>query len=197
MESIVSFIARRLRLKVNEAKSAVARPEERHFLGFSLRRVPEDGRIEVLLSKRTKDRLAAKVKELTPRNWGRSLRECIRKTNVYIVGWIGFFGICTEEIERTLRATDAHIRRRLRAIQLKHWKRKLTIARKLIRLGVRAKTVWRTVYDGRKSIWHLSHTGAVERALRSDYFAERGLKSLHERWRSRQTAINALVEQPG
>jgi hypothetical protein len=77
-----------------------------------------------------------------------------------------------------LSTTDAHIRRRLRAIQLAHWKRKRTRARKLVALGVGAKTAWRTVYGGHRSLWALSHTSAVDRGLPNAYFAKRGLVSL-------------------
>jgi group II intron reverse transcriptase/maturase len=70
MASITQFIERRLRLRVNAAKSAVARPEDRHFLGFSLRREPLTEALEVLLSKRSKQRIAGRIQELTPRNWG-------------------------------------------------------------------------------------------------------------------------------
>ncbi len=183
MASVVEFIERRLRLKVNAAKSAVARPEERHFLGFSLRREPSDGHVEVLLSTRTKERVSGKIRELTPRSCGASLRECIRGINAYLLGWIGFFGICTAEAERPMQNLDAHIRRRLRAIQLKHWKCKRTIARKLISRGVKRATAGRNVYDGRKSLWGLSHCRAVDQGLRNAYFAERGLMSVVEKWR--------------
>ncbi len=81
-----------------------------------------------------------------------------------------------------MRHADAHIRRRLRAIVLKHWKRKRTIARRLIRLGVKPKTAWRRVYEGRKSLWALSHDPAVDRGLRNVYFTKRGLVSLQERF---------------
>lgn len=191
MASVTSFIERRLRLKVNQRKSAIARPEERHFLGFRLRREPWEGEIEVLLSKRTRERIDTRIRELTPRKWGKSLRECIRQINGYLIGWMGFFGICTKGEEKTLQMLDAHIRRRLRAIQLKHWKCKRTIAIHLIRLGVRAKTAWRTVYEGQKSIWKLSHTSAVDRALHNAYFAERGLKSLWERWKVKHSTVVA------
>src|ERR1041384_6747752 len=69
MASIVRFIERRLRLKVNAEKSAVSRPEKRHFVGFSLRREPLDGSVEVHLSARSKLRIDEKVRELTPRTW--------------------------------------------------------------------------------------------------------------------------------
>jgi RNA-directed DNA polymerase len=191
MASVVKFIERRLRLNVNVAKSAVARPEERHFVGFRLRREPLNGDIEVLLSKRSKTRIDTRIRELTPRTWGGSLDTCIRQANVYLVGWLGFFGICTSGIERTLGGLDAHIRRRLRALKLADWKRKFVMARKLIQLGVSSKAAWRGVYDGRKSLWALSHSPAVDRGLRNAFFAERGLVSLRERWRTHHESVEA------
>ena len=119
------------------------------------------------------------------------MHHCIVQVNAYVRGWIGFFGICTASEERTLTNWDAHIRRRLRAIQLKHWKRKRTIVRKLIGLGVRPKTAWRRVYEGHKSLWALSRNSAVNRGLRNAYFAERGLVSVAELWRATSSAIDA------
>lgn len=194
MASVVTFIAKRLRLKVNASKSAVARTEERHFLGFRLRREPTDGEVEVLLSTRSKKRVAAKLVELTPRRWGNSLVACIRQLNAYWLGWLGFFGICTAGERSMLQWLDAHARRRLRAIQLRHWKARRTIARRLIQLGVRHKTAWRNVYEGRKSLWALSHCPAVNRGLHNAYFAERGLVSLWERWSAAQLAIGAPAQ---
>lgn len=183
MASITRFIERRLRLKVNAEKSAVGRPEERHFLGFRLWRKPEDGRVEVNLSERSIERIDARVREMTPRNWGDQLESCIDQLNVYLRGWMGYFGICTSVILSKLRAVDAHIRRRLRAIRIKHWKRRRTIARRLIQRGVKPKTAWRNAYGGRKSMWALSHSPAVDQALRNSYFDELGLESLQERWK--------------
>jgi hypothetical protein len=194
MANISRFIERRLRLKVNAAKSAVARPEERHFLGFSLRLDSLAESVEVLLSTRSQDRLTKRIRELAPRNWGGSLRSCIRKINAYLNGWFGFFGICTEAVMYFLHATDAHIRRRLRAIQLKHWKCKRTRARKLIKLGVRPRTAWRRVYAGRKSLWALSHDSAVHRGLRNAYFAERGLVFLVDLLRDKLSAMDAPTQ---
>jgi RNA-directed DNA polymerase len=185
MASLTDFIERRMRLEVNQDKSAVARPEERHFVGFTLRRDPLEGEVEVGLSKRSRKRIDERIRQLTPRNWGGSLRGCIRGINEYLVGWFGFFGVCTKQEERTFATLDAHIRRRLRAIPLKHWKRRRTIVRNLIQLGVSRKTAWRRVYEGRKSLWTLSHDAAVDRALRNAYFAERGLVSLAQRYRAR------------
>jgi group II intron reverse transcriptase/maturase len=195
MASIRRFIEGRLRLKVNEAKSAVARPEQRHFVGFCLRREPEDGRVEVQLSVRSKERIDAKIRELTPRNWGQSVRQCIEGINTYLRGWIGFFQVCTESSVRTLRALSAHIRRRLRAIILRHWKRKRTIARRLIKLGVRPRTAWRHVYMGRRGLWALSHCPAVDRGLNNAYFAALGLVSLPDEWERRQLRDFVVVPE--
>jgi group II intron reverse transcriptase/maturase len=194
MASIVQFIERRLRLKVNTSKSAVARPSERHFVGFRFERELEGEAIEVLPSQRSEKRIRQRIRELTPRNWGRSLRDCIVQLNAYLDGWFGFFIICTAGTLRMLHGLDAHIRRRLRAIQLAHWKTKRTCARRLIRLGVKPKTAWRNVYDGRKSLWALSHAPAVDRGLRNAYFAERGLVPLEQRWQNSREHIAALVQ---
>ncbi len=183
MASVTEFIQRRLRLKVNEAKSAVARPEDRHFLGFRLRIDPQSGTVEVLLSERTKRNAMERVRQLTPRTWGNTLLACISGINAWLRGWHGFFGIVSVSEMQAMRKLDAHIRRRLRAILLRHWKRKRTIARKLIALGVKRDSVWRQLYAGRKSWWALSHTHVVDQGLRNAYFAKRGLIFLVDRHR--------------
>jgi hypothetical protein len=122
------------------------------------------------------------------------MRACISQLNVYLRGWFAFFGICTGEAERTLGSLDAHIRRRLRAIQLRHWKRKRTIARKLIQLGARRATAWRRIYAGRKSLWNLSADPVTHAALRNVYFTERGLVGLQEQWRAKHRAIAAPAQ---
>lgn len=196
MASVAGFIERRLRLKVNTAKSAVAQPQDRHFLGFSLRREPLDGRVEVDLSKRTKERIGNKVRELTPRNWGSSLKTCITRINAYTAGWMGFFGICTEQVEVALNTLDAHIRRRLRAVELRQCKRKRSIVRKLIQLGGKPRTSGAAVYNGRRSWWALSHAPAVERALKNSLWEERGLKTLAKLYRKHpQRMVVSVPEQ--
>ena len=191
MASLKQFIERRLRLKVNEQKSAVARPEERHFVGFRLRREPLDGHVEVLLSVRSKERIGERIRELVPRNWGSSVDACIGRLNGYLVGWIGFFGICTEDAARTFRDLDSRIRRRLRAVQLRHWKRRRTIVKKLIAFGISPKLAWHTVYKDHRSTWALSHTPGVDRALRNSHWDARGLVSIGLRWRKMQEQVVA------
>ena len=146
------------------------------------------------LSRRTKERIDSKIRELTPRNCGRSLKASIDKINAYTTGWMGFFGICTAQVDKTLRGLDAHIRRRLRAMELKQCKGKRTIVKKLIHKGIKAKTAWRQVYEGRKSIWALSHTWAVDNALTNSIWEDRGLKTLTQQyWRHPE---RMLVKEP-
>jgi group II intron reverse transcriptase/maturase len=197
MASLTRFIEGRLRLKVNASKSAVARPEERHFLGFRLRREPETGEVEVLLSKRSKERIAEQVRQLTPRNWGGSFNACLEKLNRYLYGWIGFFWICTDAEMQTISALDAHIRRRLRALLLKQWKRRRFIVRRLIRMGIKPAKAWRYIYGEHRSLWALSHCPAVDRALHNAYFAKRGLVSLRQVWlglRARRAVAPAQLQ---
>lgn len=194
MESIIKYLGKKLRLTVNREKSAVARPGTRHFVGFRLKGDPDSGKVEVLLSERTRTRIDARIRELTPRNWGGSLDSCIDRLNLYLKGWIGFFGICTAEVERTLGNLDAHIRRRLRAILFKHWKRKKTMIRKLISHGTRRKTAEKSVYGGRKSIWALSASSAAHVALRNKKFADWGLISLKQTWQAKYESGVAQVQ---
>jgi RNA-directed DNA polymerase len=146
MASLTEFIEGRLRLKVNRSKSAVARPEERHFLGLGLRLDLQTGTVEVLLSERTKRNAMKRVRQLTQRNWGSKLESCIAQINAWLRGWHQFFGIASAPEMQMMRRLDAHIRRRLRAIILRHWKRKRTIARRLVALGVKQQSAWRQVY---------------------------------------------------
>jgi hypothetical protein len=86
MASRAGFIEGRLRLKINQDKSAVARPEDRHFLGFRLRLDPQTEVVEILLSQRTKRNAMQKIRQLTPRPWGRTLDSCILQANAWLRG---------------------------------------------------------------------------------------------------------------
>jgi group II intron reverse transcriptase/maturase len=173
MTSIVDFIERRMRLKVNREKSAVSRPEKRHFIGFSLQRMAQDGDVEVLLSERSKRRIDEKIRELTPRTWGQSLRECIRQVNEYLLGWVGFFRIIGRRFN-PLSTLDSHIRRRIRAIAICHWRRR------------RRRRDWKPAKPGRRSWWCLSNSPPVTRVLTNAALAQRGLVSLQAEWQRYQ-----------
>jgi RNA-directed DNA polymerase len=78
--------------------------------------------VEILLSERTKRNAMERIRKLTPRQWGGKLESCIAQLNAWLRGWHQFFGISSASEQSRLRALDAHIRRRLRAIVLRHWK---------------------------------------------------------------------------
>jgi hypothetical protein len=194
MASVKRFIEGRLRLVVNADKSAVARPEERHFVGFRLWPNQEHAQPVVLLSKRSQERITRRICELTPRAWGQSIDDCIRKLNEYLLGWLGFFWIAGMRV--VVRSVDAHVRRRLRAIQLKQWSRRRTIATRLIRLGVPKAMAWKGVYAGHRSLWALTRASAVERGLNNAHFEKRGLVSVEEAWKARRAEHKLLSRGP-
>ena len=186
LEGVSRYLEKKLRLKVNREKSTVARPAERHFLGFRLTHNPETGGVEVKLSQKAKQQMAAKIRELTPRTWGQSLKDCMKEINCYLRGWIEFYSICTQE-RNTFKALDAHIRRRLRAILLRQWKSKRTRVRKLCQQGVSRKAAQWAVYGRKRGIWALSWHRVIHQALRDAYFLTRGLLSLVIEWHRRRT----------
>ena len=200
MASLQNFIESRLRLKVNIAKSAVALPGSRHFLGFCICKRLKGGkpRVEIKLSERSKQNIAAKLRALIPRNLGRSLDTCIKRLNSYLLGWIGFFGICGYPEHRRFFYLDAHIRRRLRALMLRQWKRRRFIARRLINLGIAKRTAWNGVYRRRRSWWALSHTTVVEQGLDNKFFESQGLISIATAaWQQRRSSHRPPVLQGG
>jgi RNA-directed DNA polymerase len=195
MEGLTRFIQWRLRLRVNAGKSAVARPEKRHLLGFRLCRDAGTGAVEVMLSERTRRNAMERIRQLTPRQWGGSLDSCIREINAWLRGWHQFFGIASPKEQFTLRALDAHIRRRLRAIVLRHWKRRRTIVHNLIALGIKRSSAYGAVHGGHKGLWALSHTYAVDHAMPVRFFIERGLERLVEMHRRTHEHSVALVKR--
>jgi len=175
-ESVARFLEQRMKLVVNRQKSAVSRPRGRHILGFSIRPNMRKKQVELDISERTKTRLRERIRELTPRNHGRSLREAIRSINVYLRGWAEYFGVAVWVVGAA-RYADGHIRRRLRAILLQHWNRPKTIRRKLTGLGAPIGLVERGV-GASQGPWRQSNMKVIKMGLRNEYFEERGLLSL-------------------
>ena len=180
MGSIRKFLKNRLRLLVNEEKSKVARPDEIHFLGFRLRKTKERTKVEVLVSNRTKERMDAKIRELTPRMWGQSPTRCIERINVYLRGWSGYFRICTEENTHRLLRWDAHIRRRLRAILVQQKKRPRHLSRHLQQRGVSRRGATQAAYCQRGA-WYQANTYGMTVAYPNAWFHER-LVSIVSTW---------------
>ncbi len=172
MASITRFIATRLKLKVNGAKSAVARPGERTFLGFSFTRPPASRR---RLAPSTLTRFKARVRALTRRTRGISLEIMVQQLGIYLRGWSGYFGFC--QTPSVLRDLDSWIRRRLRSAAWKQWKQGPTRVKELRRRGVDLALAANTASSGHGP-WRLSHSRALDLALPKAFFATLGLPEL-------------------
>jgi group II intron reverse transcriptase/maturase len=120
----------KLRLRINEAKSAVDRPWNRRFLGFTFRRGREPRR---RVSPRAIEKAKDRIRELTNRNRGASLTTVVKELTTYLRGWRQYFGIC--QVPSPRRDLDEWIRARLRLLQVKQWKRGRTAYRALVALG--------------------------------------------------------------
>ena len=120
----------KLRLKVNESKSAVARPEERKFLGFT---ISNDGS-ERHIAQKALDRFKMRIRELTRRTLGVSLSQLMEKLSPYLIGWRGYFSFC--QTPTVLSNLDAWIRRRLRMYLWRQWKNGRNRFKELRRRGV-------------------------------------------------------------
>jgi group II intron reverse transcriptase/maturase len=180
MAALTRFIEGRLRLKVNVKKSEVARPDQVHFLGFSLCKQPGGEGVEVLLSERTVQRMTAKIRALTPRSLGGSLEVCMERVSRYVTGWAGYFQLCTHEHARYFFGRfDAHIRRRLRAIIITQRKRPRFLFRLLVKRGIRPVTAQKSAYIG--GVWKRSHTYGLDHAFPNKWFHQR-MASLWKTW---------------
>ncbi len=193
MASLKRFIEGRLRLEINTSKSAVGRPEDRHFVGFRFKR-SSAGEVTVHLSARSKARVGRRIVELTRRNVGESLPSCIERLNRYLEGWLGFFQVCSEaEATRVFRGLDAHIRRRLRARILRQKKNGRNRMRWLVSCGVPRAFARKTAYAN-AGLWAMSAYRGVHKALPNVYFRRKGLFSLLENWKLREAARIARVQ---
>ena len=172
MTGIERFLEKRLKLKVNKAKSAVAKPSVRKFLGFSFTSGKEPRR---RIAPQAIARFKAKVRELTRRTCGKSLAQIVKELSTYLVGWRGYFGFC--QTPSVLRKLDEWTRRRLRAIAWKHWKRGRTRFAELRRRGVGRDLAAQTVGNPHGP-WRLANSPALTIALPNGFFASLGLASV-------------------
>ena len=172
MQSVTGFIRRRLKLKVNEAKSAVARPQERKFLGFSFtgRREPKR-RIAPKALLRCKQR----VRELTRRTRGMSLEQMTKELATYLRGWKGYFGF--SQTPSVLRKLDEWIRRRLRSVIWKQWKRSKVRYVRLRQRNIGHDLAAQTA-GSPHGPWRLANSPALQSALPIAYFDSYGLPRL-------------------
>ncbi|MDE3840246.1 RNA-directed DNA polymerase [Bacillus methanolicus] len=170
---ISKFIEKKLKLKVNQEKSAVGKPSARIFLGVSFYR--KQNEIRVFVPQQRKERFETKLKKLINRNWGVSMEERIQKTNQLVQGWGNYFKIA--DIKTYAIKTDSHIRRSLRACRWKEWKKVKTKYRNLLKLGISEEEAWKNA-NTRKGNWRISNNPIINLALNNRYWQEQGLKSL-------------------
>jgi len=172
MASVSRFLIQKLRLKVNEAKSAVARPEARKFLGFSISNDGSERRIAPQALAKFKTR----VRDLTCRTGGLSLAQMIEGLTPYLIGWRDYFGFC--QTPRVLTNLEAWIRRRLRMYLWRQWQNGQNRFKELRRRGV-PKFNAAVAAGSPTGYWRMSGHPAVQQALRNHTFDSLGLPRLH------------------
>ena len=177
MESIKQFVTGRLKLKVNEAKSAVAKPQERRFLGFSfLMRPGKEPKRRI--APKAIDRFKERVREITRKAKGTSMKQMIHELSRYLQGWRGYFGFC--ETPATLENLDSWVRRRVRRCFWWQWKTRSKRLAELIRLGANPASAAQAA-GSRCGPWRVSGTPVLHQALSNVYLASLGLVSVAAR----------------
>ena len=174
MESVTRFITNQLKLKVNEAKSAVARPQERKFLGFSFTDGPE---VKRAIAPKALDRFRRRVREITQRAKGVSIETTIAELAPYMRGWRRYFGFC--QTPEVLVYLTRWVRLRLRAALWRQWKTPRRRRAALLALGVRPQLATNTANSGRGP-WFLARAKALSVGLSNAYFKALGLPTLIE-----------------
>jgi RNA-directed DNA polymerase len=172
MTAITAFLERRLKLQVNAAKSAVARPWQRKFLGYSMtwHRKPK-----LKIASPSRERFAEKVRQTLRRARGRSLKQVIEQLNPVLRGWVAYFRLT--EVKGVLEELDGWIRHKLRALLWRHGKRNHTRAKNLMRRGLSEPRAWQSATNGHGPWWNggASHMNA---AYPKSWFDHMGLVSL-------------------
>jgi RNA-directed DNA polymerase len=174
MESVTRFITQKLNLKVNEAKSAVAKPQERKFLGFSFTAGSEVRRV---IAPKALDRFKRRIREITRRAKGVSMKTTMAELVPYMRGWRGYFGFC--ETPEVLIGLTRWVRMRLRAAMWRQWKTPRRRRAALLELGVRERLANNTASSS-LGPWYLAKAKALSVGLSNAYFKSLGLPSLFE-----------------
>ena len=175
-ERVMALLRRlyaRLRLTVNETKSAVASVFGRKFLGYSFW-VARGGEVKRRVADKPMATFKQRIRDLTQRSGGRSMSEVIQKLRPYVLGWKAYFGLA--QTPRVWRTLDEWLRHRLRAMQLKHWKRGTTMYRELLTLGATPAAARRVAANSR--CWWRNSGMALNRVLTVGYFDRKGLPRL-------------------
>jgi group II intron reverse transcriptase/maturase len=174
MASVIDFIEKKLKLRVNRTKSGVRHCSDVKFLGYTLL---ADGGIRI--ADKSIDRLKDKVREITKRNRGINFEQVIKELNLIIIGWSNYFSLANKWLS-TIRDLDGWIRRKLRCYKLKQCGRKYTIYKLLRSFGIPKGTSWNVVMYSH-GWWSMTNKLAVRNAMNPKWFALHGLHSLYLR----------------
>jgi RNA-directed DNA polymerase len=172
MSSLTQFITQRLKLKVNAEKSAVAQPGKRKFLGFSLSPGKKGKR---RIAPKALLRFKRKARELTSRTRGKSIEQIVKELATYLRGWKSYFGFC--QTPSVLERLDRWIRRRLRSLVWKQWKRGTIRYRNLRKRGVGSVLAKKTAGSAHGP-WRIADSPALHIALPNAYFDSLALPRL-------------------
>jgi len=176
LESVKQYLEKKLKLKVNPKKSKVERATRAKFLGFSFWK--RKGEVLIRLANHTKERFAEKMRRLTKRTRSGKMEDIVSGINRYTRGWIGYFRLATTP--SVYQGLDEWIRRRLRQMQWKRWKRGTTRYRELVRLGVpRERAALGAIGT---SPWRISRSPIIHEALSNAFWQNTGLESITERY---------------
>lgn len=178
MQSATRFIEQRLKLRVNAEKSALAPATTRPFLGFSFYR--RDGKVKIGVSAKAPQRAKRRLRRLTARTWGVSMGRRIHAINRFTVGWTAYYRLA--DGERPFRDLDEWLRRRMRQVRWKEWKRYCTRRRNLRALGMpeRAAREWA---GSQKGPWRIAGSYVLSRALPNAYWTDHGLHGFTDPYR--------------
>jgi RNA-directed DNA polymerase len=172
MESVTRFIMHRLKLKVNQTKSAVAQPRQRKFLGFSFTSEREPRR---RIASKAIARFKERIREQTRRTRSISLPQMVKEITTYLRGWLGYFDDC--QTPSVLRSLETWLRRRLRSVVWKQWKRGRTRFKELRKRGVSHDLAARTAGSAHGP-WRIANSPALSIALPNAYFDSLGLPAM-------------------
>ena len=172
MESLKQFICKKLKLKVNESKSAVAKPQERKFLGFSFTGGKE---LKRRIAPKAIDRFKERVREITRRIRGIGMEQRIAELAQYLRGWLGYFGFC--QTPSVLEGLNSWIRRRIRNVFWQQWRTARNRHAELLKRGVRPELAANTA-GTRRGSWRLSQSPALSVALPNAYLHSLGIPRL-------------------
>lgn len=178
MNNCVKFLEGRLKLKVNREKSRVGSPLKLKFLGFSMYKTGKKSGIRP--HNKSIKKFKDKIRELTSRKQARSIENILQRLKRYTTGWLGYYAIA--DMENKIKALNEWIRRRIRQIFWKQWKKIKTKHDNLVKLGIDSYTAWKWA-NSRKSYWRISLSQILTTSLTNEYLASIGYDNIHERYK--------------